>query len=83
MTQLLPLFGTLMPWLLFLFIIVIFNWLYKWAKQRRAAAIGLALLVQMFIPDPKVESTIKVVTEQKQKQQKRLKESLPKEKEDS
>lgn len=37
----------------------------KWAKKKKGAAMAFGMLVQMFLPDPKVEQTIEMVVESK------------------
>ena len=45
-----------------------FYLMYKWARKRKGAAMAFGMLVQMFLPDPKVQQTIEIVTESKQEQ---------------
>lgn len=47
--------------------------LTKWAKQRKAAAVIFGAAVQMFLPDPYAQRTIKMVQEEKQEQPKKQK----------
>ena len=42
-----------------------FALMYKWAKKQKGAAMAFGMLVQMFLPDPKVEQTIEMVVESK------------------
>ena len=37
-----------------------------WARHRKVGAIAFCLFVQMFLPDPKAQVTIKTVVERKQ-----------------
>ncbi|WP_196139301.1 hypothetical protein [Aliikangiella sp. G2MR2-5] len=59
------------PWLLFFFLIRLFMWINNKARKRKTGAIVFALLTQIFLPDPKVEHTIKTVVIQKQKEAKK------------
>jgi len=55
----------LLPWGIFLaFIFMAIN-LVKWAKKRRSSAYVFGAVVQMLLPDPYVERTIKLVQEDK------------------
>ena len=56
----------LLPWLYFVLFIGLAAVLLKWARQRLKTAIAVGLLLQMLLPDPKVQQTIQVVTERKQ-----------------
>lgn len=47
--------------------------LTKWVKQRKAEAVIFGAAVQMFLPDPYAQSTIEMVQEEKQEQQKKQK----------
>ena len=62
--QFLPLFVCLG----FAAVLVFFYLMYKWARKRKGAAMAFGMLVQMFLPDPKVQQTIEIVTESKQEQ---------------
>jgi hypothetical protein len=55
------LYLALAPWLVFVVFAILANLLIKFAKKRRGIAIAFGIFVQMFIPDPKVEQTIKMV----------------------
>ncbi len=44
---------------------MVFSKLFSWARNMKAGAIVFGALVQMFMPDPYVERTIKVVQEDK------------------
>lgn len=61
----------LLPWISLLVVIGFFSKLTGWARKRKGAAIAIGLLVQMFIPDPKVQETIQVIVKQKQQQVKK------------
>ncbi|MCW8090310.1 hypothetical protein [Alteromonas sp. ASW11-130] len=53
-------------WLAFVLLILFFCVLYRWAKQRKGAALAIGLFIQMFLPDPKVQQTIEFVAESKE-----------------
>ncbi|WP_150138873.1 hypothetical protein [Candidatus Enterovibrio escicola] len=55
----------LLPWGIFLAFIFIAINLVKWAKKRRSSAYVFGAMVQMLLPDPYVERTIKLVQEDK------------------
>lgn len=63
-TQFLPLFVCLG----FATVLGFFYLMYRWARKRKGAAMAFGMLVQMFLPDPKVQQTIEIVTESKQEQ---------------
>lgn len=54
------------PWLQLMFVVFIFTKLIGWAKNRKTGALVFGLLVQMIMPDPYAERTIKVVQQEKQ-----------------
>jgi hypothetical protein len=60
------LFNVLKPWLVFVGLIYVCLKMIYLAKNRKAGAIALGLLLQMFIPDPKAQTTIEAVAERKQ-----------------
>ena len=45
-----------------------FYLMYRWARKQKGAAMAFGMLVQMFLPDPKVQQTIEIVMESKQEQ---------------
>jgi hypothetical protein len=45
-----------------------FYLMYRWARKQKGIAMAFGMLVQMFLPDPKVQQTIEIVTESKQEQ---------------
>ena len=45
-----------------------FYLMYRWARKQKGAAMAFGMLVQMFLPDPKVQQTIEIVTESKREQ---------------
>ena len=49
--------------------VVFFALMIKWARKRKGAAMAFGILVQMFLPDPKVEQTIEMVAEKKETKQ--------------
>jgi hypothetical protein len=55
------LFIVFAPWLTFVVLAIIACCLFKLARKRRGIAFAFGLLVQIFIPDPQVEQTIKTV----------------------
>ncbi len=55
------LFIVFAPWLTFVVLAMIACCLLKLARKRRGIAFAFGVLVQMFIPDPQVEQTIKTV----------------------
>ena len=55
------LFVVLAPWLTFVVLAIIACCLFKLARKRKGMAFAFGVLVQMFIPDPQVEQTIKTV----------------------
>ena len=58
-------FLMLAPWLVFIVLAIIASLLLKFAKKRKGIAFAFGVLVQMFVPDPLVEQTIKVVQVEK------------------
>ena len=57
----------LLPWLILVISVLVFFKLIGWAKKKKTSAMVFGALVQMFMPDPYVERTIKVVQEDKKK----------------
>ncbi len=55
----------LLPWGIFLAFIFMAISMVKWAKKRRSSAYVFGAMVQMLLPDPYVERTIKLVQEDK------------------
>jgi hypothetical protein len=62
-------FYLFIPWLAL--VILVFSKLFSWAKNKKTSAIVFGALIQMFMPDPYVERTIKVVQQDKKQQEKR------------
>jgi hypothetical protein len=58
MNNLHTLFQGILPWLLFIAFILICLKMNNWARHKKAGAIAFGLLVQMFLPSPKVQATI-------------------------
>ena len=58
-------------YLVIIAVIAFFAMLYGWAKKQKGAAMAFGMLVQMFLPDPKVQQTIEIVVEAKQKESKK------------
>ena len=42
--------------------------MYRWARNQKGAAMAFGMLVQMFLPDSKVQQTIEIVVESKKEQ---------------
>lgn len=59
------LFFIYLPWFIVLVIFWGFSRLINWAKHRKVGAFVFGIMVQMFLPDPKVEHTIHMVQEVK------------------
>jgi hypothetical protein len=55
----------LLPWLILVISVLVFFKLFGWARKKKTSAVVFGVLVQMFMPDPYVERTIKVVQEDK------------------
>ncbi|TQV87165.1 hypothetical protein [Aliikangiella coralliicola] len=49
-----------LPWLIFAGVVFLFSKLLRRARKRKAGIVILASLIQMFLPDPFVERTIKM-----------------------
>ena len=64
-------FLPLMVWLVIVCLIGFFILMYRWARKQKGAALAFGMLVQMFLPDPKVQQTIECVSESKQEQKKK------------
>ena len=62
----------LWPWLLVILVAFVFLKLLGWAKNRKTGALVFAALVQMVMPDPYAERTIKVVQEDKKETKKEV-----------
>lgn len=54
----------------FISLIIVFICLYRWAKKQKGVAMAFGILVQIFLPDPKVQQTIEAVSEAKQEERK-------------
>jgi len=57
-----------LPWIIFLLVIRLFVSLISGARKQKSGVIIVATILQMFMPDPYVERTIKVVQVQTKKQ---------------
>ena len=66
MNLLIEIFKVVMPWFVFLVFVLLCIKMTDWARHRKAGAIAFGLLVQIFLPDPKAETTIEAVVERKQ-----------------
>ena len=53
-------------YLILIICIFAFFVLYKWAKKRKAAAIGLGMMLHVIMPVPNAERQIKQIVEKKQ-----------------
>lgn len=71
MTLLMKVLLVVSPYIGLLIMIWFFSVLYKWARKRKAAAIGLGMLMHALIPVPHVEKAIVQVIEKKQIQEKK------------
>jgi len=65
-TEINSLFEIYQAWFALLGLVFTFIRLYQWARNKKTGALVIGLLVQMILPDPQVEQTIKVVQEKKQ-----------------
>ena len=73
-------FGAVFPFLILMCCVGLFFVLYKWAKKRKAAALGLGMMMHVLIPVPNVEQSIIQIVEKKQvipKASKQVKEGKP------
>ena len=61
----------LLPYVVFLACLALFSLLYRWAKKRKAAAIGLGMLLHSIIPVPNVEKHIELVVAEKKQNEKK------------
>ena len=62
-------FLPLVVWLVFVCLIGFFILMYRLARKQKGAAMAFGMLIQMFLPDPKVQQTIECVSESKQQEQ--------------
>lgn len=68
----------LIPWMIFIGFIG-FAWkMVCWARRRKTGAYAFGALVQMVLPDPYIERTIKLVQEDKQQKKQRETDGEPK-----
>lgn len=58
-------FLPILVWVAFVFLLLFFAVLYRWARRQKGAALAVGLFFQMFLPDPKVQQTIAFVAESK------------------
>ncbi len=58
----------ILVWLVFIALLAFFILMYHWARKQKGAAMAFGMLIQMFLPDPKVQQTIEHVTESKQEE---------------
>jgi len=65
------------PFLIFICAILIFTKLYSWIKNRKTGAVIFALLLQIFMPDPYTERTVKVIQVDKKKEIEKRREEEP------
>lgn len=66
------------PWLCFALFVFIARLFIVFARKRRNIAIALGVVVHMFLPDPKIESTMKLLQEIKQEKRVERKDSQDK-----
>jgi uncharacterized membrane protein YadS len=74
-------FLIVLPYLIVVMYVGAFFILYKWARKRKAAAIGLGMMMHLFMPVPNVEKSIVQIVEKKQIKQdvtKELEKTKPK-----
>jgi hypothetical protein len=62
MNNIYTLFQAILPLLLFMAFILICLKMIDWARHKQAGAIASGLFFQMFLPDPKAQVTIEMVT---------------------
>ncbi|GHF97799.1 hypothetical protein [Thalassotalea marina] len=56
------------PFVVFVLCAIVGRLLYRVAKKRKALAFVFGVAVQMFLPDPQVEKTIKMIVSEKKLQ---------------
>lgn len=56
------------PFMVFVLCAVVGRSLYRVAKKRKVLAFVFGVAVQMFLPDPQVEKTIKMIVSEKKQQ---------------
>lgn len=59
------------PYIGFLCLLWLFFTFYKWAKKRKAAAIGLGMMMHVLVPVPNAEKAIVEVIEKKKIQERK------------
>jgi hypothetical protein len=59
-------FLAVLPSLILMCSVGLFFVLYRWAKKRKAAALGLGMMMHILMPVPNVEQSIIQVVEKKQ-----------------
>ena len=52
--------------------IYVFFLLYRWARKRKAAAIGVSMLMHMIMPVPAADKSVVQVVEKKQVEEKKV-----------
>ncbi len=65
MTDLYTIAVLLFPWFSLLVLIVLAKVLIKWARAQHVGAFAFGAIIQMLLPDPYAERTIKIVQEAK------------------
>ena len=58
------------PWIILLGIVLVFSWLFSWARNKKTGALVFGILVQMIMPDPYAERTVEIVQEDKKETKK-------------
>lgn len=71
MTLLTKVLFAVSPFIGFITIIWLFHILYKWARKRKSAALGLGMMMHMFMPIPNAEKSIVQMVEKKQVQERK------------
>jgi hypothetical protein len=71
MTLIIEVLLAISPYVGLLTMIWLCRTLYSWARKRKAAAIGLGMMMHALIPVPNVEKSITQVIEKKQIQEKK------------
>lgn len=66
MDSVIVLIKVIMPWFVLLVFVLLSFKMIDWARKRKAGAITFAVLVQIFLPDPKAQITIEAVALRKQ-----------------
>jgi len=65
MTEATAFIQPIIPWIIFGLLVLCFTQLFRWAKKRKTGAVVFMSMVQMLMPDPYAERTIKTVQDEK------------------